>query len=213
MGAEQNILGIDAGSVALGVVKLNWKKEVVASDYRFHHGDIEKTLARMVEDIGMTDIGHCVATDSTPAQVAAQQRYNNQICVIEAAKHSFPRAEAVLSVGGEKFFLSRFDSQGHYAGLSMNTSCAAGTGSFLDQQASRLKMEDIRELSTTACENEGDCPKIASRCAVFAKTDLIHAQQEGYQYGEISEGLCHGLAKNIVDTLFSSHTRPQRVVF
>lgn len=213
MEAQQYILGIDAGSVAIGIVKLNRHKEVVASDYRFHHGDIEKTLARMLEEIGMADIGHCAATDSTPVQVAAQQRYNNQISVIEAAKYYSPRAEAVLAVGGEKFFLSRFDSQGHYAGSSMNTSCAAGTGSFLDQQASRLKMEDIRELSTTACKNEGDCPKIASRCAVFAKTDLIHAQQEGYQYGEISDGLCHGLAKNIVDTLFSSHNPPQRVVF
>ncbi|MFH1437667.1 MAG: acyl-CoA dehydratase activase [Pseudomonadota bacterium] len=82
-----------------------------------------------------------------------------------------------------------------------NTSCAAGTGSFLDQQALRLNLAGSEELSEIAFDNTGQILKIASRCAVFAKTDLIHAQQEGYTLPEISDGLCHGLAKNIVDTL------------
>ncbi|EKD38202.1 MAG: hypothetical protein ACD_75C00826G0002, partial [uncultured bacterium] len=87
-------------------------------------------------------------------------------------------------------------------------SCAAGTGSFLDQQAGRLNIAGIEELTKIACSCTGKCPQIASRCAVFAKTDLVHAQQEGYQLDEISDGLCRGLAKNIVDTLFSSKTLP-----
>jgi hypothetical protein len=56
-------------------------------------------------------------------------------------------------------------------------------------------------LSEKACSNRGSVPKIASRCAVFAKTDLVHAQQEGYSLEQICDGLCYGLAKNIVDTL------------
>ena len=51
-------------------------------------------------------------------------------------------------------------------------------------------------------QHHGPPPKIASRCAVFAKTDLIHAQQEGHSLGAICDGLCKGLAKNITDTLF-----------
>ena len=51
--------------------------------------------------------------------------------------------------------------------------------------------------------NRGEIPKIASRCAVFAKTDLSHAQQEGFSLAEICDGLCFGLARNIVDTLFT----------
>jgi predicted CoA-substrate-specific enzyme activase len=56
-------------------------------------------------------------------------------------------------------------------------------------------------LSEKAFSNRGRVPKIASRCAVFAKTDLVHAQQEGYTLEQICDGLCYGLAKNIVDTL------------
>jgi activator of 2-hydroxyglutaryl-CoA dehydratase len=54
----------------------------------------------------------------------------------------------------------------------------AGTGSFLDQQARRLNLSGAAELSRIACSNTGPVPKIASRCAVFAKRDLVHAQQE-----------------------------------
>ena len=53
-----------------------------------------------------------------------------------------------------------------------------------------------------ASEFTGTPPKIATRCAVFAKTDLIHCQQQGYSIEAISAGLCEGLAHNIIDTLF-----------
>jgi hypothetical protein len=85
--------------------------------------------------------------------------------------------------------------------VSEKTSCAAGTGSFLDQQARRLNLQTAEALSRRAICNRGNIPKIATRCAVFAKTDLVHAQQEGYTLDQICDGLCHGLAKNIVDTL------------
>jgi activator of 2-hydroxyglutaryl-CoA dehydratase len=96
-----------------------------------------------------------------------------------------------------------FDNEGNYNNYRSNTSCAAGTGSFLDQQALRLNLNGIAELSTIALSNKSKAPKIASRCAVFAKTDLIHAQQEGYSVSEIADGLCEGLARNITDTLFT----------
>ena len=99
---------------------------------------------------------------------------------------------------------SPFDKNGEYRNYISNSSCAAGTGNFLDQQAERLNLPDIMEFSKIAYENTGGFPKIASRCAVFAKTDLIHAQQEGYSLGEICDGLSYGLAKNIVDAVFQN---------
>ena len=107
-------------------------------------------------------------------------------------------------MGGEKFGLVLFDENDKYRKFKSNSSCAAGTGSFLDQQARRLNLKNISEFGDLAKTNKGDFPKIASRCSVFAKTDLIHAQQEGYSLSEICDGLCYGLAKNIVDTLFNS---------
>ena len=73
---------------------------------------------------------------------------------------------------------------------------------FLTSRPEGLNLKNVEELSELAFNNKGAMPKIASRCAVFAKTDLVHAQQEGYLLEEICDGLCWGLAKNIVDTLF-----------
>ncbi len=86
------------------------------------------------------------------------------------------------------------------------TSCAAGTGSFLDQQAGRLNLSGIEELCNKALENKEAIPSIASRCAVFANTDIIHAQQRGYSVGAICESLCKGLAENIINTVCSRET-------
>ena len=208
-----HILGIDAGSVALSLVEMSRQQEVIETAYCFHHGDIPGSLRRLLQSFTISRISYIAATSSTPASVAVSRRFDNQIAMIAAARFFHPTMRGMLAVGGEKFSLSTFDDDGNFLGSTTNTSCAAGTGSFLDQQAGRLNLKGIKELSETACNNSGNCPRIASRCAVFAKTDLIHAQQEGYQLGEISDGLCLGLAKNIVDTVFCSGKIPDGIVF
>ena len=208
------ILGIDAGSVSIGLVVIDGERKVIAEEYRFHRGEVRETLAKMIlQHVNLTGITAIAATDSTPAFFNATQRYNNDVATIAAAKQDYPQLSGLLHVGGEKFSLAAFDEYGHYLGSRTSTSCAAGTGSFLDQQAGRLGLKHTAQLSEMAENSSGQCPKIASRCAVFAKTDLIHAQQEGYQLDEISEGLCRGLAKNIVDTLFTIALRPGEVIF
>ncbi|MDK9707310.1 MAG: acyl-CoA dehydratase activase [Desulforhopalus sp.] len=206
MTAEQYILGIDVGSVSAGFVVVDSQRRILHKGYAAHHGNVSATLRRLLEVVDLGEIGFVAATASTPSSLFAQARYNNQIAFITAAKKHHPQMRGLLVVGGEKFNLSTFNAFGNYLGSTTNTSCAAGTGSFLDQQAGRLQLADSAKLTEIACNCTGGCPQIASRCAVFAKTDLIHAQQEGYQLDEISNGLCHGLAKNIVDTLFSSGT-------
>jgi predicted CoA-substrate-specific enzyme activase len=209
MTIKDSILGIDIGSVAAGIVLVNKDRQILHEGYTFHHGDIRKTLEKLLQDVDLTRIKQCVATASTPLTIQAGQRYNNEICFITAAKQYFPQLGALLLIGGEKFSLTTFNVHGHYLGSTANTSCAAGTGSFLDQQAGRLHLHGIENLAEIACSSKGACPQIASRCAVFAKTDLIHAQQEGYQLDQISNGLCRGLAHNIVDTLFTSGRQPE----
>ncbi|PKL17601.1 MAG: CoA activase, partial [Spirochaetae bacterium HGW-Spirochaetae-5] len=139
-------------------------------------------------------------------------RFDSRISFISAAKHVHGRPGAILIIGGEKFGLAMFDEKGNYRNYKSNTSCAAGTGSFLEQQAKRLNLKDIQTFSEIAGSNTGSIPKIASRCAVFAKTDLIHAQQEGYSLAEICDGLCHGLAKSVADTLFGHEDTTAPVV-
>ncbi|MCP4022950.1 MAG: CoA activase, partial [Desulfobacteraceae bacterium] len=125
----------------------------------------------------------------------------------------YNRFDSILVVGGEKFGRLFFDENGDYLNYKSNTSCAAGTGSFLDQQARRLMLEGSENISRMAIANTKTIPQIATRCAVFAKTDLIHAQQEGYNLEQICDGLCLGLAKNISNTLFVNKVINQNILF
>ncbi len=207
------ILGLDIGSVAAAAVVVDRKGGILQTAYEFHQGDIPGCLARLLADVDLASIAGVAATADTPGMVAADRRYDQQIALIRTAKAFHPEAGGILSVGGEKFKLICFDENGEYAGSRTNTSCAAGTGSFLDQQANRLNLSGIAELSEIASANRDRVPRIATRCAVFAKTDLIHAQQEGYGLAEISEGLCRGLAKNLADTLFYKDQPDAPLVF
>jgi activator of 2-hydroxyglutaryl-CoA dehydratase len=107
-----------------------------------------------------------------------------------------------LHIGAEKFMLIRFDGSGNYQSTKTSTS-SAGTGSFLDQQTDRLNLSGIEELCERALKNDGEIPTIASRCAVFSNTDIIHAQQRGFSVNAICNSLCKGLAENIINTVFN----------
>jgi activator of 2-hydroxyglutaryl-CoA dehydratase len=79
--------------------------------------------------------------------------------------------------------------------FAMNTVCAAGTGSFLDQQAARLSVnieEEFGRLAVTSVQP----PRIAGRCSVFAKSDMIHLQQTATPVKDILMGLCLAMARN-----------------
>jgi predicted CoA-substrate-specific enzyme activase len=207
------ILGIDIGSVSLSVAEISLKREILKTVYRFHRGDIRGTLRDALNGFDLGGICRVAATSSTPSILRASRRYDNRVAIIEAARHFHQNIGSILVVGGEAFGLIGFDGNGRYRSFRTNTSCAAGTGSFLDQQARRLDLESADALSERACRNSGTVPKIASRCAVFAKTDLVHAQQEGYSLEQICDGLCYGLAKNIVDTLCMDRDAHAPIIF
>ena len=200
-----HVAGIDIGSVALSLVLVDEEGTVVHSSYQFHKGMIRETLQSMLNDIDIRRIGGIAMTLSGPELLYHTPRYDTQICMIAAVKHYHREVGSILYVGGENFGLITFNEDGDYERFRSNTSCAAGTGSFLDQQAQRLNLKSINILSTIAFCNKDNTPRIATRCSVFAKTDLTHAQQEGFSIGQISDGLCEGLAKNVIDTLMPDH--------
>lgn len=207
------LLGIDIGSVSISLAEINPKQEIYKTAYRFHHGNIAETFTQMMNDFDSERICGIAATSSTPVILKTDRQYDNRVAVMEAARHFHKNIGAILIVGGEAFGLIGFDEKGRYRSYKTNTSCAAGTGSFLDQQARRLNLQSAEVLSKKAFSNQGSVPKIASRCAVFAKTDLVHAQQEGYTLEQICDGLCYGLAKNIVDTLSMDRDLNSPIIF
>ncbi len=201
IGSRQS-LGIDIGSVSIAIALMDCNKQILHSSYVFHNGQIHENLLKLLGKIDLYRLASIGYTSSTPPIIRQGKAVDTRIAFITAARNFHPGLQALLIIGAEKFGLVTFDKNGEYQNYKSNSSCAAGTGNFLDQQAERLNIPNIMEFSKIAFENTGGFPKIASRCAVFAKTDLIHAQQEGYSLGEICDGLSYGLAKNIVDAVF-----------
>jgi predicted CoA-substrate-specific enzyme activase len=104
----------------------------------------------------------------------------------------YPEVRTIFELGGESAKYIRL-ANGGIQDYDRSGECAAGTGSFLDQQALRMQysVEEVGELVCTAkC-----AARIAGRCSVFAKSDMIHAQQKGYSPAEILRGLCDAVAR------------------
>ncbi|NTW65039.1 MAG: CoA protein activase, partial [Nitrospirae bacterium] len=108
-------------------------------------------------------------------------------------KKLHPHIKTIIEMGGEDSKLILLDGEG-MKDFSMNSVCAAGTGSFLDQQAERLRLgiEEFSELSLRSRKP----PRIAGRCSVFAKSDMIHLQQIATPVEEVVAGLCFAVARN-----------------
>jgi predicted CoA-substrate-specific enzyme activase len=199
----KDLLAVDIGSVAASMVVMDPERRVLHHAYGFHHGRIRDCLLGLLAELDPARIGWVAATASTPALVRRTVRFDNRLAGIAAARELHPGLGAILNIGGERFGLITFDPDGEYSDARDNSSCAAGTGSFLDEQAENLGLGGSADLSAAAESSRQPPPRIASRCAVFAKTDVTHAQQQGYGRDAICDGLCRGLATTVVDALFS----------
>jgi len=116
-------------------------------------------------------------------------------------------ALTVFEMGGEasKYLRLSPNADGSFGivDYATNGDCAAGTGSFLDQQAGRLKFA-VEQIAPAVMAAER-AAQIAGRCSVFAKSDMIHAQQKGYTPAEVLRGLCNAVARNFRTAVVRSH--------
>ena len=126
-------------------------------------------------------------------------RVNDFVALAAAMGLLHPDVATVFEMGGHssRFLRLRHDAaEGRMVILDYETNgdCAAGTGAFIDQQASRLRYA-VEEIGAIACAAPS-AVRIAGRCSVFAKSDMIHAQQKGAAPPQILRGLCEAVARN-----------------
>ncbi len=113
----------------------------------------------------------------------------------------------VLDIGGSSLTLYSF-RDGKIGDMIQNALCAAGTGLFLEEQAERLGVD----IETAGEMHIDEPPTVASRCTVFAKSDMIHHQQEGRSREEVWAGLCRALVVSAMNTLFRGEEVYGRIV-
>lgn len=200
-------LGIDVGSVTtkLALVDENGKyidsymirtsgKPVMAVQKGLNELYKQRLTEYDVMGVGTTGSGRNLAG----ALVGADIIKNEITAHAVAASINVPGVQTILEIGGQdsKIIILR---DGIVTDFAMNTVCAAGTGSFLDQQANRLNVP-IEHFGDTALKSTNPA-RIAGRCGVFAESDLIHKQQLGYPVEDLLYGLCQALVRNYLSNL------------
>ncbi|MEY7999985.1 acyl-CoA dehydratase activase [Clostridium sp. Mt-5] len=199
-------MGVDVGSVSTDIVIVDEKINVLESLYLRTKGrpinaiqEGFKFLKNKYEDkhisaVGTTGSGRQIAASIIGADVVKNEITSHAV----AALHLDPDVRTILEIGGQDSKIILLQN-GIVLDFAMNTVCAAGTGSFLDRQASRLDIP-INEFGNYALKST--CPaRIAGRCAVFAESDMIHKQQLGCSNPDIIKGLCNALVRNYLNNV------------
>ncbi|MCG3222636.1 MAG: 2-hydroxyglutaryl-CoA dehydratase [Candidatus Heimdallarchaeota archaeon] len=204
---EKYFLGVDVGSISTNLAVINQSKELLESVYIRTEGkpvnSVQKGIKLMREKIGNDlEISGAGSTGSarklTGVIVGADIVKNEITAHALASLHYNPDIQTVIEVGGQdsKIIIIR---NGIVVDFAMNTVCAAGTGSFLDMQASRLDIP-IENFGSLALKSD-NAVSIAGRCTVFAESDMIHKQQLGHPTEDIIKGLCEALARNYLNNV------------
>jgi len=217
-------LGFDIGSVSLNTVILDDNNTILEDYYDYIHGRpfdvlkerlssiLDKYSSKAIKGIALTGTGGKLATELIGGVFV-----NEIIAQATSTGRLFPEARTVIEIGGEDsklIILEKDPENGHsrLVDFEMNSICAAGTGSFLDQQARRIGVTIEDEFGAMSLKS-ADPPRIAGRCSVFAKSDMIHLQQIATPLHDIVAGLCFALARNFRSNLARSKEIIKPVIF
>lgn len=195
-------INIGSGSISIAVICDN---TLEYSDYRLHKGNIPDTLNSMLTKVSELykegDIDYSAINDtaryfySTPDNILPDNVVVNRITAItNGTRLLYGNVGSIMEIGSKTscYINGISDTSGvHY---TFNRECAAGTGSFFEDQMYRLSLslESYSEYTRRA----KSIPRLAGRCSVFAKTDLIHRQQEGVPPEDILLGLAYAVIRN-----------------
>ena len=199
-----NHIGLDAGSVSVKLVALDSKGSIQSSLYQRHKEQPLPVALEMLKAVGIRESesrSHNFSLSLTGSagrllgNILGIAPVNEVVAYAYATRKLYPHIRTIIELGGEDSKLIILGEDSYSArDFYMNSVCAAGTGSFLDQQAERLRLS-IEQFSELSLKSQRP-PRIAGRCSVFAKSDMIHLQQIATPVEDIVAGLCFAVARN-----------------
>jgi len=217
-------MGIDIGSVSLKIVLIDNEKNILEKLWLRNQGspiesskkgirELKNKLidSKLLEKINIKGVGTTGSARYLIKSVIGGDIAKTEIIAHAVASSTFyPEVKTILEIGGQdsKIIILR---NGIVADFAMNSVCAAGTGSFLDHQATRLGIP-IEEFGDYALQAETEV-NIAGRCAVFAESDMIHKAQMGYSKADIIKGLNDALVRNYLNNVGKGKTIEPPIVF
>ncbi len=194
-------LGIDIGSTTIKAIVLDDDDNIVFSLYERHFSRISEKLAEVLAKLKE---GPLSGVDEIPlaftgsagmgiAEGCAFPFYQEVYATRETTKRYYPEVDSIIELGGEDAKIL-FLSDG--VEVRMNGTCAGGTGAFIDQMANLLnvKTEDVNELA----KNHERTYTIASRCGVFAKSDIQPLLNQGARKEDIAESIFYAVVNQTI---------------
>ena len=232
-------IGFDIGSVSINAVVCDSDSHLIEEfPYHRHFGRTLELCGRILSQIenkyGRENIERVAFTGTHGKAMAAELKTYFEIETTAQTRglHALmPEARTVISIGGHDsalLVLTPGEKSFILDDFKLNEACAAGTGSFIDQQAERI-FSDVEEFNNITDPQKrmesilmrfmeegrkSDCPaSVACRCTVFTKSDMIHLQNKGIPIRHIISGLHEGVAKNYKSTLINNRELHEPVAF
>ena len=207
-------LGIDVGSTTVKTVIINNNKDIIYSEYQRHFSKVKEAVKEQLEIIAEKfpdDTFRVCMTGSAGlglangAEIPFVQEVNSAFI---AVKERFSDIDAVIELGGEDakiIFMTGGVEQ------RMNGSCAGGTGAFIDQMATLLAVT-VTEMDQMSLDAQKVYP-IASRCGVFAKSDIQPLLNQGAERKDICASIFQAVVDQTVSGLAQGRTIEGKVLF
>ncbi len=195
-------VGLDVGSTTVKIIVMNKFKETIYKDYKRHFSDTKNTVCNVLEDLLVKFPSNVftLALTGSGAMSASKFLGVNFIQEVVSCKRAvekyIPKTDVVIELGGEDAKIIYFDQS---IEQRMNGTCAGGTGAFLDQMASLLHT-DTAGLNTLA-KNYSTIYPIASRCGVFAKTDIQPLINDGAAKEDIAASIFQAVVNQTISGL------------
>ena len=193
-------MGIDIGSTTVKVVLADAENQMVFSRYCRHFSEIQKTVVEILreakEELGVCRFSAMITGSGGVALASALQVpfIQEVVATANAIETVAPRTDVAIELGGEDAKIIYFS--GGNVEQRMNGVCAGGTGSFIDQMAS-LMQTDAMGLNEYAKNHEVIYP-IASRCGVFAKTDIQPLINEGAKKEDLAASIFQAVVNQTI---------------
>ena len=207
------LMGIDVGSTTVKVTVVEQDGTVLYRSYERHYAQVRETVLSELEKIRAQFGGEFCASVTGSAGLGLSQRSGiNFVQEVHAAfvaiRRYYPDADAAIELGGEDakiIFITGGTEQ------RMNGSCAGGTGAFIDQMATLLNVT-VQEMDELALKAQKVYP-IASRCGVFAKSDIQPLLNQGAKKEDISASIFQAVVDQTVSGLAQGRRIKGKVLF
>jgi len=198
---ESTIFYNEANKFSIIVVKTNDPRiPLQACNGRYYGDRMLRFTAVGVTGSGRERVGKRIGADAVRDEITAQAK---------GAAHWVPEADTVFEIGGQD---SKYISiqNGEVVDFQMNKICAAGTGSFVEEQAARMGIP-LAEFGPLALSSEHPA-SLGERCTVFIETAIASASAEGISRADIAAGLCHSIVQNYLHKVVGSKPVGQHIV-